>query len=437
MDYLIIHVEEQQVTAARFGFSGRTASLVGAAHFPLGEEQDLASVARQIAKGSNGSPRIVLCLSPALFAQRTLELPLTDLRKVREVLAVQLQGEIALPIEEAVFDALPVAEGKFLALWTKKADVARAIAVFKEAGLEPQFVSSTPFSWGFLPGATTDCALCDGGAVAIIAKGRLAFIRAISANGPVRQLGSTLSALELAGVGLPPRLFVFGSQAETLVAANELPLTPELLELPVEQAKVFRNADNFDQLAGLYAVARACHTGAMPDFRRGDLAWTAGNLKTRKKLILTAILALLVILLLFVSKGLQYRAARSDLASLNNSITAIYREIFPSRAKAVDEVAEIKGEIRKLSGLENGSGIVDILKQLAEAKGATINGLYEAELEGSAVRIKGDARSAQAVNDFKASLAPLMTTIELGEVKSRPDGTVTFSLTGTLKEVKK
>ena len=73
-------------------------------------------------------------------------------------------------------------------------------------------------------------------------------------------------------------------------------------------------------------------------------------------------------------------------------------------------------------------------KKLAEAKGNSINGLYEAELEGRSLRIKGDARSAQAVNEFKAALAPLLASAELGEVKSRPDGTVTFSLTGTLKE---
>ncbi|MDO9309070.1 MAG: type II secretion system protein GspL, partial [Deltaproteobacteria bacterium] len=74
------------------------------------------------------------------------------------------------------------------------------------------------------------------------------------------------------------------------------------------------------------------------------------------------------------------------------------------------------------------------LKKLAEAKGNTINGLYEAEVEGRNLRIKGDARSAQAVNEFKAALAPLLATVELGEVKSRPDGMVTFSLTGTLRE---
>jgi general secretion pathway protein L len=112
----------------------------------------------------------------------------------------------------------------------------------------------------------------------------------------------------------------------------------------------------------------------------------------------------------------------------------MYREIFPTRTKAVDEISEIKGEIKKLSGIENSGAYLELLKKLAEAKGNSINGLYEAELDGRNLRVKGDARSTQSVNEFKAALVPLLATVELGEVKSRPDGTVGFSLTGTLKE---
>jgi len=184
----------------------------------------------------------------------------------------------------------------------------------------------------------------------------------------------------------------------------------------------------------MYAVARACQSSTLPDFRRGELAWTAGDAKLRKKLIITAVLTGIIFLLLFGFKVMQYRQASSDLTSLNNSILKIYREVFPGRTKAVDELAEIKGEIRKLGGASNASGILDVLKKVADAKGSTINGLYELELEGRTLTAKGDARSAQAVNDFKAALMPMMTTVDLGEVKSRPDGSVTFSLTATLKE---
>jgi general secretion pathway protein L len=50
------------------------------------------------------------------------------------------------------------------------------------------------------------------------------------------------------------------------------------------------------------------------------------------------------------------------------------------------------------------------------------------------VRLKGEARSFQVVNDFKSRLAPLFTTSELNDVKSRPDGSVSFSFRGTLRE---
>ena len=100
----------------------------------------------------------------------------------------------------------------------------------------------------------------------------------------------------------------------------------------------------------------------------------------------------------------------------------------------MDELSEVKGEIKKLSGTENSSSVLDVLKQLSEAKGTSINGLFEAELEGRTLRVKGDARSAQSVNEFKSALSGMMATVDVGEIKSRPDGTVSFSLSGTLKE---
>jgi len=434
MEYLIINITEQLVTAAWFDISGRSASLGGAASFLLDDETGLSAVALKIAEGISGSPRVVVCLPPVLFAQRVVELPLTDLRKVREILPAHLQGEIALPAEEAVFDAVPSAEGTYLALWAKRTEVAHAIELFREAGCEPQIVSSAPFAWQSLPGIHRDCAVCDGTALAIIADGRLSFVRALAGADPQKQLLATLSALELAGTHMPQRLIVFGEQAESLARPGGLPLEVEHLQLPDDLAITFRTEGTFQQLAGLYAVARACQAGALPDFRRGDLAWTTGDARLRKKLILTAILVSVAVVLLFASKGLQYRAARSDIASLNVSISSIYREIFPTRTKAVDELSEVRGEIRKLAGIENTSPVLDVLKQLAEAKGSSINGLYEAELDGRTLRVKGDARSAQSVNEFKAALSGLMATVDVGEIKSRPDGTVGFSLSGTLRE---
>ncbi len=434
MDYLILQTEEKRLTVAHFGVSRRSAELIGAASIELTEEWPLADAVRNIADKMTGTPRVILCLSPALFAQRTIALPFNDLRKVREVLPVQLQGDIALPVEDLALEVLPAGEGHFLALWARKSDVSAAIAQFREAGIEPQVVTALPFALSKFPGIPSDCAVCDGSTLSLMNGGRMTYFRTFNSAVTDSMIAATLSALELSGVSLPPRLCLIGSAAHELTGCDTLPVPVETVEVPPELGQLFKNDETFQQLAGLYAVAQAGFAGTLPDFRQGELAWTAGDARLRKKLIMTGVLTATVLALLFVNKGLQYRAAAADITSLNKSITAIYRDVFPARTKAVDELSEIKGEIKKLAGVESSSGYLDLLKKLADAKGTTINGLYEAELEGRSLRIKGDARSAQSVNDFKTTLAPLLVSSELGEVKSRPDGTVTFSLTGTLKE---
>ncbi len=434
MEYLIVQIAEKQVKAARFGASGRRWSLAGSSSFDLDDQQGLPEVATKIAESVIGSPRVILCLQTSLFAQRDVELPLKDLRKVREIMPTHLQGELALPQEEVIFDVLASGDGRYMAFWVKRSHVEHAISLFKNAGLEPAIVTSAAFAWPFLPEIPANCAVSDGTALALLDGGRLSYLRDFGDSDRSQKLFSTLSALEYSEIRLPEQMLVFGQNFEVPQVADGLKIKVARLEQPEELATIFSNSDSFNQLVGMYAVARACQSGALPDFRRGELAWTAGDVKLRKKLLLTAILAGIIILLLFGFKILQYRQVSSDMTSLNNSILKIYREVFPGRTKAVDELAEIKGEIRKLGGASNASGILDILKKVADAKGSTINGLYELELEGRTVSAKGDARSAQAVNDFKAALMPMMTAVDLGEVKSRPDGTVTFSMTATLKE---
>ncbi len=438
MDYLILQAEKMRVTVAHFGVTRRSTELIGAASIELNEERSLADAVHQIAEKITGSPRIVLCLPPSLFAQRTVSLPFNDLRKVREVLPAHLQGDIALPVEELVLEVMPAGDGQFLALWARKSDIRAAINQFRDAGIEPQIVTSLPFALADLPGVPAECAVCDGATLALLKGGRLTYTRSFNSAVTAPLITATLAALELSGLALPQRLCLVGPVAGAFDDADLLPVPAEVLETPSELGHLFKNDETFHQLAGLYAVARAGFAGTLPDFRQGELAWTAGDAKLRRKLLLTGILAVVCIVLLFVGKGLQYRAAVTNLVSLNNSVATMYREIFPGRAKAIDEISEVKGEIKKLAGIESSNGYLDILKKLVEAKGNnSINGLYEAEFEGRSLRVKGDARSAQEVNQFKATLTPMLATVELGEVKSRPDGTVGFTLTGTLKEGKK
>lgn len=432
MNYLILRIEYGSVSSLECTVSGKNCHPGGIRTVYRVDYSTISEAVAAVTEGYTGTARVVVCLPPVLFAQRMVELPLTDIRKVREILPAHLQGDIALPADEAVFEALPVQQGKYLALWAKQSELSQAIEECREAGCEPQIITSELFGWPYLPGVPADCIVCDGHAVAVIADKRLVYLRGLEGADAAGQLTLTLTALELTETGLPRQMLLLGDGVELQGALEWYPGTIQLAEEGNGEHPPVAEAEQ--GMAALCAVALACQAGDLPDFRRGGLRWTAGSAKARKRLMVTAGLFITAIVLLFVYQGIQYRTACNDIESLNRSIAAQYREIFPNRPKAVDELAEIRGELKKLAGSRSESSILDVLKKLAEARGTAIQGLYEAEIEGNAVRVKGEARTAQDVQAYRSALAGVLAGVEPGEIKSRPDGTVTFSLTGSVRE---
>jgi general secretion pathway protein L len=188
-------------------------------------------------------------------------------------------------------------------------------------------------------------------------------------------------------------------------------------------------------LAGTYSVASAFMAGDVVNFRYGDLAYTRGERELLKRLRLTALLALVLVLLLFSETGVRYLLMSRDIATLDRSIGSIYREIFPSRKKSVDPVGEVRAEIRRLGQDGSGHKVLPVLKTLAELKGSDISGLYEIEIDGANVRLKGDAKSVQAANEFKTRSSAFFTNAEVSELKTRGDGGVSFVFRGVAGEV--
>jgi len=433
MDYLIVALTEKSVDAALFSFSGSQKQLKGAQSFELSPEYDLSQVAENIGAAIVGTPKIVLCIPPSRSAHRMVSLPLSDLRKVREVLPHHLQGDILSSPEELVFDALPAGDASFMALWVEKKYISSLLEIFRSTGCEPHHITTIPFACSYLPGLGDNDAIYDGTTLSILSEGRISMQASFNRDGNAGIL-TCLAAREISGGRMPNRLVLLGEAADMTFDAEKVPISVVKLELPDELGAVFKNEATFQKLAGLYAVASTCHDGKLADFRRGDLACSQGDAALRKKMFTTGALLTAAILLMFGYKILQYRSINADIVSLNSSISGVYKEIFPGRAKAVDELAEVKGEIRKLAGTGSSRSILDLLKAVADAKGSGVNALFEAEMDGVSLRIKGDAVSTKAAADFKIALGDLLSSAELGETKTRPDGAVSFVITGTLKE---
>lgn len=417
----VIQISGKEVAIARFTRQRSQLLFLEGVRHPL-EEAGLPELLAPWKEKSRGD-RIILSLPPPFFTMREIDLPIEERKKAREILPLELKGETALESEEIIFEALPLKAGSYAALWSSRSRLAPMIATLADAGLDPEIVTSSLFTWRQLLVASehTTCALTDGEAVAVFHEGTAVHLRSLPASGEKR-IATTLAAVELAKGVAVEQVFTFsGRDPDSLeTGAAPLPISPALAACFPGDAAAARD------LATAYAAAMELVGGDPVNFRRGPLAYVRRQLEMRRKLRFTAALATAAVALLFAEAGVRYYLLQKDIASVEQSIRKIYSEAFPRRTKAVDEVAELKAEIRRL-GSSSSQGVLAALKKLADAKGDEVSDLYEIDIDGPQLSGKGIARSIQAVNEFKAKCAPLFGSFEVSEIKSRPDGSTGFS----------
>jgi general secretion pathway protein L len=437
MDILIVEAGRRSAGYARFERKGGGLFFLGAVRQPQEGPDDFPRFLAEVSSSGIRAERALLSLDPESLFTRELELPITDRRKQREILPLEMKGETALSMEELMFDAIPLQGGRIMAVWGVCADLESRIAALTGAGLEPQIVGSSLYHWNLLIPENIGAgsvAISDGRALAVYAGGEPLLFRALGEGDIHRQIDSTLALLEAGRDVRVEQVFLHGRVAACSEQLEASPVTFAPLPVHAGLAAAFPDEGSALEYAGAWALATASLRGEPVNFRHGRLAYTAGNARLKRKLRLTAFLAALFLLLLLGETGLRYYFVKSDLDSLDKSILQIYREVFPNRTKPVDEVSELKSEIRRLGGGATGPGVLQSLNLIAGAKSDGIIGMYEAEIDGLQVLLKGDASSFQAVNDFKSGLSPLFDSMAMDEVKSKPDGSVSFVFRGTLKE---
>lgn len=423
MTYLIIQLNGADAVIARFSRRGRGLSFLQGTRRPLPESGAFSELLAGFDKTESGET-VILSMPPAAVHSRVITLPISDRIRLREILPLELAGEIAVSPEDTSFDALPMGADAHLAVWCRREEIASLIKELASAGIEPEIVTSSVLHWNLLlpPGADEACAVTDGHSMMIGTPSGPLLARPLPATQGEREFSRTLAAFEIS----------HDKPVSGILRIGEL--SGSECTLQADQALIETFAGDRQaslDLAGAYAAAKAAISGDIVNFRSGSMAYTAGHLKIIRRLRMTAILAAILVLLLFTETGVRYYLLHRDVNSLDASIGKIYRGIFPTRKKPIDPVGEVKSEIRRLAGGDATRRILPLLRTIAEAKGEEVTGFYDAEIDGSRITLKGDAKS---VNDFKARAAKSLATAEISEIKSKSDGTVSFVFRGTIKE---
>jgi len=429
----IVQLAEERVTLGRFEARRGELRFLGSRSAALTADVDLLAALQSLAEPPVDE-RVVLVLPPQQVALRQVHLPLADRRKVQEILPLELKGELAQDTAGLLFDSLPAADGTCLAFWTPLAALSPLLTACGMAGSDAECATYAPACWeALVPAAERHLtvALTDGTGWAVFTAGEPRNFRCLGGDLPT-ELRRTMASLELGQGVVIDRCYLFGPAAVAFTAQrDDFPALCALL--PTDgflDATFASDPQAARELASLAAVTQAMATGAPLNFRHGSLAYTAGSERLRKSLRLPAMLAICLIMALFAELGVRWQLLQRDLASLDTSIGAIYREVFPKR-KPVDEVAEVKAEIRRLTGSGGDSAALTTLKVLADGLGEGVAGFSEVESDGTTIRMRGEAKSLQAVTDLKGRLAPHFTGLELSESRSKGTGEVVFMLRAT------
>lgn len=370
-----------------------------------------------------GDIRTILSLPATDISLREITLPISDRNKLRALLPLELAGDLANDEAELVCDALPLADANLLAGWAPVPLVSEQLQLLAQRELDPEVVTCAWLNWHLLipqEQQDTPVALVDDSALMICLNGKPLFCRAMATDGD--NVARTLAAVELAkGVTVTT---IYRIEGAVLPGELKLPLPAQLSGTPAHGDL------GSDALVSPFATALAYCSGTVFNLRNGPLAWTGKRSHLLRQFRLPMVLGLLVLLLLTAEGGLRWYLLARDMASVNSSIATIYREIFPTRKKAVDETSEVKAEIRRLQGAGAGSDLLPFLNQLAQIKGDQIQGFSEVEYDAERFRLKGDARSNAAATVLSRKLSASGWIVDQPELTARPDGTTLFLIKG-------
>ena len=428
----VIQLTEHDLICARFRRSGRASlSPLSGFKLPYADHAELrALLIEHLPPATAEEIRTVLALPPALVSLRELNLPISDRRKVRAVLPLELSTETAQPEQELACDSIPLDSGTILAGWASRTVVTELIALLAEAGAEPEAVTVACLHWQLLAPdqQSGPFAICDRQAILACRPGSTAPAYCRSLGNDNDELSRTLTALELAR-DLPIQTLYqldpeFPVELPPSIAVEPLPV-PALLEQTTASGSLPPLT-----LASPLAVAEAYCNNTLFNLRNGPLAWSRQRYQLLRRHRLPLLLAAVLAVLVVIASGTRWYLLQRDLTSLNGSVARIYREIFPTRTKAVDEVAEVKAEIRRLQGGISGHSSLAFLADLAAMKGDEITLFSEVEFDGSRFLLKGDSRSSTAVNTLRKRLLATGWSVEQADLTNRPDGSVLFVLKG-------
>jgi len=406
-------------------------------------DTELVEVLKEKARSWAGA-KIVSSIPGHHFAQRTVEFPFADRKRVEKALPFEIEDSVPFELDDVVLDHLVLAGDKtgkapagapgarILALLLPKTVLRQHLDLLASAGVDPQVIVPSLAGLGAVAPmiATEGAALLIAGQDLCLKSGNATMaLRSLLNDGGAGGFRHVLQALETTQKERVAKalLLLPDSAVEAAVASAGIPL-----EVVVPEFGGRKPAD---------AVSLGLALADGMNFRQGEFAYRAADAGVRKKRKVLIAAAAVVVVLAITNVAVKVTLVRNAYGRVDNAIKEAFRATFPGVRMTADPVRQMENELqearKKLGVLGSGASVLDAMKTITEGVPREIRVSFtEFNYEGERVKLQGEAISFESVDKIKAELqkSPLFSDVVVQDTRMGVDNKVKFRIEIKLKE---
>lgn len=360
---------------------------------------------------------------------RTLNLPITDIKKIEKTIPFEAEDLLPFPIDELIIDYQIIEKGEkettVCIVAAKKEKIKTRLEALSSGGIDPKVINIAPSALSAIANhylkdekgvyAVVYSSVSDVD-IGIFENGGLRFFRNIPLIGEWEMdVCNTLYIFQATGRKDIERIYLCGSSGKDDVLKKEIAALHSIEPVQIDFTKdtEIKIESEYAKALGL-ALREAEGKGFGINLRKGDLAYKREGAETKKRLRYTIIFGGIAALLFILNLSVKYYMVESKYQAVTNEIRRNFNEALPDVKKIINEeqqlksaAAEAKKKIRLLGGRIKGDvTALDLFKEVTERMPAGQKViLFEFSLEGDKIRLSGETTSFEAADKIKEGLS--------------------------------
>jgi type II secretion system protein L len=438
-----LKIERGIVAAAVVQKDFRRMELVDSFSQTFASDAELVDILQNKSRAWAGA-KIVSSIPGNLFAQRLVQFPFADRKRLEKALPFEIEDSVPFALEDVVIDYVVLdgvktgkgtdapKEAAVLGIMLPKEVLKRHLDLLASAGVDPQVIVPSYSGLNALSKMmkAEGCTLLTCGSDLCLRSGEtVKGLRSFSGSESTAGIRHTLQALELEQKEHVEKVLVLcpDNISQTVFAD---------LGIAVEQAA--------PELGGKKAVDPVSLGLALSEqinFRKQEFSYHLADEGARRRKRTLIIAGVVAAALLVVNLGVKLYVVETSYGKLDREILDIYRQAVPDAKVVADPVRQLRSSLeearKKFGVLGTGTSALDAMKAVTDGIPKEVRvSFLEFNLEGDRLKLQGEAASFESVDKIKAELqkADLFSEVTVLDTRMGTDNKVKFRLDIKLKQ---